>query len=61
MDGTFDRQVQALLAGMSSMEEVIRESGQFGEQQPLPPGSTDQERLIAFIGRNPRWTPPAWT
>jgi len=37
VDGPFDRQVQALLAGMSSMEEVIRESGQFGEQQPLPP------------------------
>ena len=50
-------EVSSLLTGMSSVEEVIRSSGQFGEQQPLPKDPSDQDRLIAFIGRDPRWTP----
>lgn len=47
------------LAGMSSQAEMIRASGQFGEQQPVPPNASVQERFFAFIGRDPRWAPPA--
>lgn len=46
-------------AGMLAMEPMIRASGQFGEQQPEPADATDQERFLAFIGRDPRWSPPA--
>ncbi len=46
-------------AGMQQMGEMIRASGQFGEQQPVPDDATVQEQFFAFIGRDPRWTPPA--
>ena len=51
--------IAAALAGMTAQAEMIRASGQFGEQQPVPEGATTQERFLAFIGRDPRWTPPA--
>lgn len=46
-------------AGMQQMGPMIRSSGQFGEQQPVPEDATVQEEFFAFIGRNPRWMPPA--
>ena len=45
-------------AGMLSMEPMIRGSGQYGEQHPEPEGASEQERFLAFIGRDPRWSPP---
>lgn len=50
--------IAAALAGMSAQREMIRASGQFGEQQPVPEDATTQERFLAFIGRDPRWSPP---
>ena len=47
------------LAGMQAHAEMIRSSGQFGEQQPVPEDASVQERFFAFIGRDPRWVPPA--
>lgn len=47
------------LVGMQAQAEMIRASGQFGEQQPVPDDASVQERFFAFIGRDPRWTPPA--
>ena len=44
--------------GMSAAEEYLRPTGQFGQQQPDPKGATEQEKLFAFLGRDPRWTPP---
>ena len=38
---------------------MIRASGQFGQQQPVPDDASVQERFLAFIGRDPRWAPPA--
>lgn len=49
--------IAAALAGMSQIEHVIRGSGQFGQQQPVPDDATTQERFFAFIGRDPRWSP----
>ncbi|MEN3121310.1 TIGR03086 family metal-binding protein [Janibacter terrae] len=51
--------IAGALAGMSAQAEMIRGSGQFGQAQPLPPDATVQERFFAFIGRDPRWSPPA--
>lgn len=50
--------IAGALAGMSAQAEMIRASGQFGEQQPVPEDATTQDRFLAFIGRDPRWTPP---
>lgn len=44
--------------GMSQMADAIRSSGQFGDQQPVAPDATPQDRFIAFIGRDPSWRPP---
>lgn len=44
-------------AGMSQMGDVIRGSGQFGEQQPVATDASATERFFAFIGRDPHWTP----
>ena len=43
--------------GMSAAEEFLRPSGQFGEQQPVPADATETEKLMAFLGRDPRWRP----
>lgn len=60
LDDTLDEAVcTELLAGMEPMAEVIRSSGQFGDQQPVPAGASAQQRLIAFIGRDPHWRPDA--
>lgn len=46
-----------LLEGLRPMEEVLRGSGQYGPAHPT--NSEDPiERLVAFIGRDPKWTPP---
>ncbi len=44
-----------LLAGLESMAEVIRSSGQYGEQHAVAADAPVQDRLIAFIGRDPNW------
>lgn len=44
---------------MSAAEDFLRPSGQFGQQQPVPEGATEQEELFAFLGRDPRWSPPS--
>ena len=49
--------IAGALEGMTAQAEMIRASGQFGEQQPVPEDATTQERFLAFIGRDPRWTP----
>ena len=49
----------AALAGMEPMEQVLRDSGQFGERVDVPPDASAQDRFIGFIGRDPYWQPPA--
>jgi uncharacterized protein (TIGR03086 family) len=44
-----------LLSGMEPMEDVIRESGEFGTRVPVPDDADPQTRLIGFIGRDPGW------
>ena len=46
-----------LLAGMEPMDEVLRSSGQYGPRVPTPADADAQTRLMAFIGRDPFWTP----
>lgn len=41
---------------MSAMEAQLRRSGQFGQQQRVPKGATEQERFFAVLGRESRWT-----
>lgn len=57
-DATLDPQRCAdHLAGMEPMDEVLRAGGQYGPKVEVPADADPQTRLIAFIGRDPAWTP----
>ncbi len=47
----------SLLAGMEEIEQMLRDSGQFGPRRPVDPDAGILDRLAAFIGRTPTWTP----
>jgi uncharacterized protein (TIGR03086 family) len=47
----------AALAAMKPMEQILRDSGQFGPAVPSLHGASPQDQLMAFIGRDPAWQP----
>lgn len=47
----------AMLAGMEPMDEMLRQSGQYGPKVEVPADADVQTRLMGFIGRDPL----AWT
>ncbi|QIK67993.1 TIGR03086 family protein [Nocardioides sp. HDW12B] len=46
-----------LLAGMQPLDEMLRASGQYGPKVEPGPGADATDRLMAFVGRDPAWTP----
>ena len=46
-----------LLTGMEPLEEMLRASGQYGPRVAVPPDADPQTRLVAFLGRDPDWSP----
>jgi uncharacterized protein (TIGR03086 family) len=48
-----------LLAESEPYEEVMRASGQYGPPVAVPADASAQDRLVAFIGRDPAWQRPA--
>lgn len=44
-----------MLAGMEPMDELLRTSGHYGPRVPVPADAPVQDRLLAFIGRDPSW------
>jgi uncharacterized protein (TIGR03086 family) len=53
-DATLDPEKCAvMLAGMEPLDEVLRQSGQYGPRVVVPDDADVQTRLIAFIGRDP--------
>jgi uncharacterized protein (TIGR03086 family) len=53
-DETMDREKCAeMLAGMLPMDEVLRQSGQYGPRVEVPDDADVQTKLLAFIGRTP--------
>jgi uncharacterized protein (TIGR03086 family) len=46
-----------LLAGMEPIEQLLRSSGQYGPRVPVRDDADPQARMLAFIGRDPDWTP----
>ncbi len=47
----------ALLAGMQPIDEMLRASGQYGPKVPVASDAPVVDQLMAFVGRNPGWTP----
>ena len=55
-DETLDPEVCAnMLAGMEPLDELLRNSGQYGPAVTVPDDADVQTRLIGFIGRDPAW------
>jgi len=46
-----------LYEGMEPMDEMLRQSGQYGARVPVPDDADWQTKLIGFIGRDPEWRP----
>jgi uncharacterized protein (TIGR03086 family) len=44
-----------LLAGMEPIDELLRQSGQYGPKVPVSDDADVQTRMLAFIGRDPAW------
>jgi hypothetical protein len=42
-----------MLEGMLPMDEMLRQSGQYGPRVEVPDDADVQTRLLAFIGRTP--------
>jgi len=46
-----------LLEGMRPIEQLLRDSGQYGTAVPVADDAPVVDRLIGFIGRDPAWRP----
>jgi uncharacterized protein (TIGR03086 family) len=46
-------EVHALFVAMEPMDEMLRESGQYGPRVDVPDDADEQAKLIAFSGRQP--------
>ena len=46
-----------LLAGMEPLDAMLRASGQYGPRVDVPEEASAQDKLVAFIGRDPSWSP----
>jgi uncharacterized protein (TIGR03086 family) len=49
---------EAMLDGMKNYEDAMRRSAQYGPRVEVPADSSPQDRLVAFIGRDPAWRRP---
>jgi hypothetical protein len=45
----------ATLAAMGPIEQLLRDSEQFGPAVPVDHNASPQDKLFAFIGRDPAW------
>lgn len=55
-DDTLDPEACAgLLAGMTPIEQMLRDSGQYGPRVDVPADADPQTQLIGFLGRDPYW------
>jgi len=54
LDETLDPdEVHTLFVGMEPMDEMLRQSGQYGPRVEVPDDADVQTKLMAFIGRTP--------
>jgi uncharacterized protein (TIGR03086 family) len=54
LDETLDADVVGeMLTGMLPLDDMLRQSGQYGPKVEVPADADDQTKLIAFTGRQP--------
>ena len=49
----------AMLAEMLPLDQLLRDSGQYGPRMPVADDASTVDHLMAFIGRDPAWHPPS--
>jgi uncharacterized protein (TIGR03086 family) len=47
-------EVHRFVEGMEPLDELLRQSGQYGARVSVPDDADEQTRLIAFVGRDPQ-------
>lgn len=47
----------AMLAGMEPIDQLLRDSGQYGPRVAVPEDADPEAKLVAFLGRDPLWRP----
>ena len=52
---------ESMLAGMEPIDQLLRDSGQYGPRVEVPRDCDAETRLVAFLGRDPFWAPPPRT
>ena len=57
--GWDDEVVRGMVEGMTPAADMLAASGQFGSPKVLDESHSPTDRLIALIGRDPDWAPPA--
>jgi uncharacterized protein (TIGR03086 family) len=56
-DDTLDPELcVVLLDGMEPIDDLLRDSGQYGPKVPVPDDADPQTRMLGFIGRDPNWS-----
>ena len=48
---------ESTLAGMEPIDQLLRDSGHYGPRVEVPADADAETRLVAFLGRDPSWTP----
>lgn len=52
-----EERCRTALEGMKPIEQILRDSGQFGPAAPVADDASPQDKFVAFIGRDPAWRP----
>ncbi len=52
---------ESMLASMEPIDQLLRDSGQYGPRVEVPEHADAETRLVAFLGRDPFWAPPTRT
>jgi len=52
--------IAGMVDGMEPYDEMLRSSGHYGPRFPIDDesGANEQNRLLAFLGRDPNWSAP---
>jgi uncharacterized protein (TIGR03086 family) len=50
-------EVRRVREAFGSIGDAMRQPGAFGPEVDPPSGADEQDRLLAFLGRDPRWSP----
>ena len=57
-DSLPDDEVARVQAALEPLGDAMRQPGAFGPEVDAPAGASAQDRLVAFLGRDPGWTLP---